>query len=169
MTTFETPPTRREGPRIYIPQEQGGPVIPPGTEFPLRRLLLLAGLQWIYSTPPPHGLHSQPVLWPFYMSSARTALNTPLLVVIVQLLPWEHVCFQSRYSVTYVVYLLISQSLPSKWSICHSNVTRRLKSSVDVVTGRQRHAKYVSAATDMQAQVETVGSAVLYAIRDEAI
>jgi hypothetical protein len=26
-------------PRIYIPQEQGGPVIPPGTWFPFRRLL----------------------------------------------------------------------------------------------------------------------------------
>jgi hypothetical protein len=26
------------GSRIYIPQEQGGPVIPPGTGFPLRRL-----------------------------------------------------------------------------------------------------------------------------------
>jgi hypothetical protein len=33
------------GPCIYsyIPQEQGGPVIPPGTEFPFRRLLRLAG------------------------------------------------------------------------------------------------------------------------------
>jgi hypothetical protein len=30
------------GSRIYIPQEQGGPVIPPGTGFPLRRLLRLA-------------------------------------------------------------------------------------------------------------------------------
>jgi hypothetical protein len=27
------------GPRIYIPQEQRGPVIPPGTGFPFRRLL----------------------------------------------------------------------------------------------------------------------------------
>jgi hypothetical protein len=44
------------GPHIYIPQEQGGPVIPPGTEFPFRRLLLLPGLRWRYSTPPPHGL-----------------------------------------------------------------------------------------------------------------
>jgi hypothetical protein len=26
-----------QGPRIYIPQEQGGPVIPPGTGFPFRR------------------------------------------------------------------------------------------------------------------------------------
>jgi hypothetical protein len=41
------------GSLIYIPQEQGGPVISPGTEFPLRRLLRLAGLQWRYSNPPP--------------------------------------------------------------------------------------------------------------------
>jgi hypothetical protein len=33
------------GSRIYIPQEQGGPVIPPGTGYPLRRLLRLTGLQ----------------------------------------------------------------------------------------------------------------------------
>jgi hypothetical protein len=31
------------GPRIYIPQEQGGPVITPGTGFPFHRLLRLAG------------------------------------------------------------------------------------------------------------------------------
>jgi hypothetical protein len=30
---------------IYVPQEQGGPVIPLVTEFPLRRLLRLAGLR----------------------------------------------------------------------------------------------------------------------------
>jgi hypothetical protein len=30
-------------PRIYIPQEQGGPDIPPGTGFPLHRLLRLPG------------------------------------------------------------------------------------------------------------------------------
>jgi hypothetical protein len=28
-----------QGPRIYIPQEHGGPVIPPGTGFPFRRCL----------------------------------------------------------------------------------------------------------------------------------
>jgi hypothetical protein len=43
------------GPRIYIPREQGGPVIPSGTGFPFRRLLRLAGLQWRYSNPPPRG------------------------------------------------------------------------------------------------------------------
>jgi hypothetical protein len=42
-------------PRIYIPQEQGDPVIPPppGTGFLFRGLLRLAGLRWRYSNPPP--------------------------------------------------------------------------------------------------------------------
>jgi hypothetical protein len=40
---------------IYIPQEQSGPVIPPGIEFPCRRLLRLAGVRRRYSNPPPHG------------------------------------------------------------------------------------------------------------------
>jgi hypothetical protein len=41
------------GPRIYIHQQQGGLVIPPGTGFPFRRLLRVAGLRWRYSNPPP--------------------------------------------------------------------------------------------------------------------
>jgi hypothetical protein len=58
MTTFyclrfETPPTWRA---TLFPQEQDGPVIPPGTGFPFRRLLRLAGLRWSYSTAPPHGI-----------------------------------------------------------------------------------------------------------------
>jgi hypothetical protein len=44
------------GPSIYIPQEQGGLVIPPDTGFPLRRLLWLAVLWWRYSNAPPHGV-----------------------------------------------------------------------------------------------------------------
>jgi hypothetical protein len=46
------------GPSIYIPQEQGGQVIPPGTVFPFRSLLRLAGLRWRYYNPPPHGLYA---------------------------------------------------------------------------------------------------------------
>jgi hypothetical protein len=42
------------GSRIYVPQEQGGPVIAPSTGFPFRRLLRLATLRWRYSNPPPH-------------------------------------------------------------------------------------------------------------------
>jgi hypothetical protein len=44
----------RPGPRIYIPQEVGGPVILPGTRFLLRTLLQLTGLRWRYSNPPPY-------------------------------------------------------------------------------------------------------------------
>jgi hypothetical protein len=40
------------GPRIYIPQEQGSSVIPPGTGFLFRRLLRLVGPRWRYSNPP---------------------------------------------------------------------------------------------------------------------
>jgi hypothetical protein len=36
---------------MYISHEQGGPVITPGTGFPFRRLLRLAGLRWRYSNP----------------------------------------------------------------------------------------------------------------------
>jgi hypothetical protein len=43
-------------PRIYIPQEQDDPVIPPGTGFPFRRLLRLSGILWRYWNPPPHGM-----------------------------------------------------------------------------------------------------------------
>jgi hypothetical protein len=49
------------GPRIYTPQEHGGPVIPPGTGFPFPRLLRLAGLGWRYCNPPPHGMKYCPV------------------------------------------------------------------------------------------------------------
>jgi hypothetical protein len=41
------------GSRNYISQERGGPVIPTGTGFALRRLLRLAGLRWRYCNLPP--------------------------------------------------------------------------------------------------------------------
>jgi hypothetical protein len=42
------------GPCICIPQEQGDPVIPPGTGFPYCHFLWLTELQWWYSNPPPY-------------------------------------------------------------------------------------------------------------------
>jgi hypothetical protein len=44
------------GPCIYVHQEHGGPVIPPGTGVPFLRLLRLAGLRWKYSLPPSRGI-----------------------------------------------------------------------------------------------------------------
>jgi hypothetical protein len=43
LSQLSLPQPGEPGPRIYIPQEQGGPVMPPGTEFPFCRLLRLAG------------------------------------------------------------------------------------------------------------------------------
>jgi hypothetical protein len=49
------------GPRIYIPQKKGSPVIPPGTGFPFRRTLRLAGQRWRCTNLPPHG-KEQPLM-----------------------------------------------------------------------------------------------------------
>jgi hypothetical protein len=61
------------GPHIYIPQEQGGPVIPPVTGFPSRSLLRLAGLRWRYSNPPHLYLYMKPRQWA--ISITRTVCN----------------------------------------------------------------------------------------------
>jgi hypothetical protein len=45
------------GSRIHIRQEHYGPVIPPGTGFPLRRLLQLGGIRRRYSNQLPHGVN----------------------------------------------------------------------------------------------------------------
>jgi hypothetical protein len=54
-------------------------------------------------------------------ASARIAPKSPLLTVVVQLLPLEHVCLWCSYSVTAVIYVLNSRSSPSNGSVCHSN------------------------------------------------
>jgi hypothetical protein len=53
--TRDSPNLEVQVPAFILPQEQGGPDIPPGTGFYFNRLLGLARLQWRYSTPPPHG------------------------------------------------------------------------------------------------------------------
>jgi hypothetical protein len=55
---------REPGSRIYIPQEQGGPVIPPGTGYPLSLLLRLAGLRRRYSNTPPTWRAWTPYIYP---------------------------------------------------------------------------------------------------------
>jgi hypothetical protein len=56
LSHFRLPQPGGPGPRISVPQEQGGPVIPPGTGFPFRCLLRLTGLGWRHSNPPLHGV-----------------------------------------------------------------------------------------------------------------
>jgi hypothetical protein len=55
-----------------------------------------------------------------YNILAWTAQKTPFLMVVVQLLLWEHVCLWNRYSATAVVYFHILQSLASNGSTCYS-------------------------------------------------
>jgi hypothetical protein len=54
-------------------------------DFPFRRLLRLAGLQWKYSTPTPHGKQKQKLTamaaGTCYIASALTTQKTPLLTV----------------------------------------------------------------------------------------
>jgi hypothetical protein len=62
LSHLRLPQPRGPGSHIYIPQEQGGPVISLGTGFPLCHLLQLAGPQWRYSNPPPTWRTSSPYI-----------------------------------------------------------------------------------------------------------
>jgi hypothetical protein len=72
------------GPHIYIPQEHGGPDIPPGTGFPFRRLLRLAGLRWRYSIPPPHGCNIRllPSVLAIYMYIYTASNNSSIVACL---------------------------------------------------------------------------------------
>jgi hypothetical protein len=64
LSHLRLPQSGGPGSRIYILQEQGGPVIPPGIGFPLRCLLRLAGVRWRYSNPPPTWRARSPYMYP---------------------------------------------------------------------------------------------------------
>jgi hypothetical protein len=59
--------------QVRVPQERGSPVIPPGTGFPFRRLLRLAGIRWRYSNPPSEYTNTFQII---YNKSVRTAEET---------------------------------------------------------------------------------------------
>jgi hypothetical protein len=67
------------GPRIYIPQEQGVPVIPPSTGIPFCRLLRFARLLWRYTNPPSHGNHKINFNMILYGERYRWADTSPTL------------------------------------------------------------------------------------------
>jgi hypothetical protein len=45
LSHFRLPQPGGPGPRIHIPQDQGGLVVPPATNFPIHRLVRLASLR----------------------------------------------------------------------------------------------------------------------------
>jgi hypothetical protein len=65
--------------RSYISQEQGCPLITPGTGFPFRPLLGLSGIWWKYSNPPPHGVSNSSYLRSSLYSLGVDTQKTPYL------------------------------------------------------------------------------------------
>jgi hypothetical protein len=98
---FWDPPTRRARSRIYIPQEQGGPVILLGTGFPFRCFLRL---RWRYSNPHTGCRRS---VWPHppYPSVASVRKRT---------IPTERPPFVSKVSAN---FLRIEVATWSAWRI----------------------------------------------------
>jgi hypothetical protein len=74
------------GPRIYISQEQGSPVIPPGTGFPFRHILPLAGLRWRWPLPQVHSTR-QPTL--SQSQSYFTTGGLPPIISSWRQAPWD--------------------------------------------------------------------------------
>jgi hypothetical protein len=100
---FETPQSGGPGP--HVPQEQGGPVIPPSTGFPFRRLLRLAGLRWRYSNQPPDGYlnysrFSCTPYKPLYPDRVENTVSNDLLKIVVFSLPSNGRCLQSHLLAT---------------------------------------------------------------------
>jgi hypothetical protein len=78
-------------PVFISPQQEGGPVAPPGIAFPFRRLLRLAGLRWRYSTP--LGL-----VWTLFMTSRE---------------PDKLTAFKDSTTVLHIC--VVSETLPIPW------------------------------------------------------
>jgi hypothetical protein len=78
-----------------ISQEQGAPIIPPGTGFSFHRLKRLAELRWRYSTPLPHSClilaeQSRAVAY------CRQPSSTVTLGIGPPWDPWPYICSVSR-------------------------------------------------------------------------
>jgi hypothetical protein len=57
---------------------------------------------------------------PAYNISTLTAQKSPFLIAVVQSLRCKHICLRSRYSLTAVVYFLVSRSLPNNRCSYHN-------------------------------------------------
>jgi hypothetical protein len=86
VSDLRLPQPRDPGLRIYIPQEQGSPVIPPDTGFPFHCLLRLAGLRYRHLNPPPRKVTGLCLYSPDRVS-ARAQQKTPLPLWMT----WYHV------------------------------------------------------------------------------
>jgi hypothetical protein len=112
---FETSPAWRARSHINIPQEQSGPVTPPGTGLSFLHLLRLTGLRWRYSNPPPQ--------LTLVTDRTKTPLPTALLLLracLLRPLPSNGRRLQSHSLAVTIVLLFISPSLSRNMSTGHN-------------------------------------------------
>jgi hypothetical protein len=102
-------------PRVYILQEQDGPVIPPGTGFPFLLLLRLRGLRWTYSNPPPHGVELSSKLCPSRHGPTENTVPLLLRAYMLRALPSNGRCLQS-HRLTTDLYATVCLSWQHKYS-----------------------------------------------------
>jgi hypothetical protein len=102
----------RPDPRIYNPQDQGDPVMSPGTGFPFRRLLRLAALRWRYSIPPPYGM--SPIIMPTAGTTQKTAFSCSGGVFTAPLHNSGHGKNHLENTVLLLSGACMSRALPSK-------------------------------------------------------
>jgi hypothetical protein len=113
---------------IYIPQEQGGPVIPPGTGFPLRRLLRLAGLRWRYFNPPPTWRARCPV-YIFFRNrmvqskvkvTLRPTASQSVCLISFHCLTFSCCCSTLHVSAYMAIFKCVWCTISMSWRLVHS-------------------------------------------------
>jgi hypothetical protein len=106
-------------PRIYIPQEQGGSVIPPGSGFTFRRLLRLAGLRWRYSNHEWLG---------FYLNGRLNSVAASMdMLADPTATSWFRRIYIFHFRIPGNVFL---NSFPRNGSTCHNTLTKFVPNSV---------------------------------------
>jgi hypothetical protein len=114
--------SRRSGPRIYIPQGQGGPVIAPVTGLPFRRLLRVAGIRWRYSNSSSNGSVSSEVkviLRPAVTRPVSSGIRPSSGIRDQFFFLFHGICLQ-----TFVFISLLCYGAPSvmRGKVCHFSV-----------------------------------------------
>jgi hypothetical protein len=110
VSDLRLPQPGGSGPCICMPQEQGGPIITPGTGFPIRRLLRLRlRLRWRYSNLPPQGLSDNKT----YCSNCPICNTYPTVRVACGFVVVGTCLFAKALLSNGFVYLLIKNLLPS--------------------------------------------------------
>jgi hypothetical protein len=93
QSQIQDPQPGGPGPHIYIPQEQGGPVIPPGSGIPFCHLLRDTGLWWRCSTSPSHRIDSDLILFCTTYIVSRWAHRKHICCLALDILYcWLHIC-----------------------------------------------------------------------------